>query len=967
MILAKKRLYLLHKYSIVITFLLIVHFQRIQNVPVNHSWKNSSSPHAQPALVKGLTSTPKIHVNKEVLRETEVRRGVDIDVHEATKEPDTQEDFIQELEDELNEDLSSSNPMSSSSENFHSESSNSEEEETSEVSSLTTTPCSSCKKVVDENKFLRQEIETLIFSNSTDETGDCVGCKALAMENLVLKEKAGVGSSFTTGNIRPAFPCDDWDGVTRTCYLDRNIGDTVTFVLAFHKRANPEIQWAQEFHLYNSKKKKQYIIDPENPLWNIVIGSRGHEMRISPITEIDIDFNYFSATIINYYAKLHKKRIGKAHPMDTLNFRIRVMPTDLGFVYPGETLMLNMKRISLPSSNMKFKWYLEKDGEYSRLPSNMRLSPTGGVLTVSELRKEQEGILACAVFTNMGFFATKERFLVKEMNHTHNMLLYVPTRPGLNGRRKRSVDSDNYIATSKGDSENSDVVEGIEDDYVTDIHLYHEKRQVNDQQNYAPQNINQQQYFPQNANQQQYPPPQNPNEQQYSPVQNPNEQQYSPVQNPNEQQYSAAQIPGQQQYSPQNLNQQQYSPAQNLNQQQYSPAQNPDQQQYSPPQSPTEQQYSPAQNPEQQQYSPPQNPNEQQYSPAQNTNQQQYSPPQSPNEQQYSPVQNTNQQPYSPPQSINYQQNSPPQTASDQQYSAPQNYQQYSALQNANNQQNSAPPYASGQQYSAPQNANYQQYPVPQSAVLLQPQSVPQYQDENNQMQPQVAQPAENVFNQQNENQNIVQQAPPPVPQNANVQGPQAPLPAENIFNQQNTNPDIAQQAPPPGESPRLVQYPDENLPQKEYNPNQQEKGVGKPKSQELSRYQKPLPGKGKILPKLKEKKEEIILELERKQVISLLQKAQDRLSKMIANCTTDQHCAADASCIQHNPRIAGFCRCSTGFQGNGIFCWEEIKVRNLFSKNQRTENDQRGYLTEETTEEITTEGKFLFKRHTHG
>ncbi|GFW98239.1 ig-like domain-containing protein [Trichonephila clavipes] len=89
---------------------------------------------------------------------------------------------------------------------------------------------------------------------------------------------------------------------------------------------------------------------------------------------------------------------------------------DQGFVYPGETLMLNMKRVNLPPTSMKFKWYLERDGEYGTLPSNMRLSPSGGVLTISELRKEQEGILVCAVFTNKDFFATKQRFLIKEMN-----------------------------------------------------------------------------------------------------------------------------------------------------------------------------------------------------------------------------------------------------------------------------------------------------------------------------------------------------------------------------------------------------------------------------------------------------------------------------------------------------------------------------------------------------------------------
>ncbi|KAF8786489.1 putative surface-exposed virulence protein like [Argiope bruennichi] len=1125
-----------------ISFLLVVHVQRIQNIPINHLWKNSSSPHAHQVMVRSLSSTPKIHINKEAWRDSEVRRDIDIvvrqatdahetttDVHETTtvdegtEEPDLEEeDLIQELEDEIGEELSSSTTMPST-ENLSTHETTSKKQKATTVTtskkqkatteketSLTTTPCASCKKVADENKFLRQEIETFILSN--------------------------------TGNLRPAFPCDDWDGLTRTCYLDRNIGDTVTFVLAFHKKANPEIQWAQEFHLYQSKKKKKYIIDPENPLWNIVIGSRGHEMRISPITEIDIDFNYFSATIINYYAKIHKQRVAKGHLMGTATSN-QSDAHNLGFVYPGETLMLNMKRVSLPPANMKFKWYLEKDGEYSSLPSNMRLSPSGGVLTVSELRKEQEGILACAVFTNMGFFATKQRFLIKEMNQTNNMLLYVPTRSGPKGRKKRSANSDNYIAQSKEDTEDSDVVEGIEDDYVTEINLSHDKRQVNEQpydasQNVMPQNPNEQQYSPaqpqqqQYANQQQYSHPQNPNVQQYSPAepqqpQNPAEQQYSPPQSPDAQQYSPPQAPAEQQYSPpQNPDAQQYSPPQAPAEQQYSPPQAPAEQQYSPPQAPAEQQYSPPQNPDAQQYSPPQAPAEQQYSPPQAPAEQQYSPPQAPAEQPYSPPQAPAEQQYSPPQAPAEQQYSPPQVPAEQQYSPPQapDAQQYSPAQSPAEQQYSpaqspaeqqyaqaqqqyaqalqeharaqqqhaqaqqqqaqaqqqqaqaqqqqaqaqqqhaqaqsaaeqqyaqaqspaAQQYSpaqspaeqqyspaqspaeqqyaqaqspAAQQYSPPQNLAEQQYALAQQqyAQALQQhaqaqQQHAQAQQQHAQSQQQHAQAQSAAAQQYSPPQSPAEQqysppqyAPPqtaqqqyaisaitsgqqyPVPQSANMQQPQsenqyqyaniqiqpqAASPAEPILYQQ--------QVPTPGEPPKPAEYPaqiqdiqsqqeekvaDLNLPLKEEQPNQPGKETSISKTEKHLTEKLLSLTKGKIRPKLKQKKEEIILELERKPVVSLLQKAQDRLAKMIANCTSDQHCAADASCVQHNSKKAGFCRCSTGFQGNGIFCWEEIKVRNLFSKNQRTENDPRGFLIEETTE-ATTEGKFLFRRHANG
>ncbi|GIY99228.1 hypothetical protein CEXT_458851 [Caerostris extrusa] len=61
----------------------------------------------------------------------------------------------------------------------------------------------------------------------------------------------------------------------------------------------------------------------------------------------------------------------------------------------------------------------------------MRLSPSGAVLTIAELRKEQEGVLACSVFTNMNVFSTKRRFYIKELNETNNQLLLFPQRPSL--------------------------------------------------------------------------------------------------------------------------------------------------------------------------------------------------------------------------------------------------------------------------------------------------------------------------------------------------------------------------------------------------------------------------------------------------------------------------------------------------------------------------------------------------------
>ncbi|XP_042903069.1 uncharacterized protein [Parasteatoda tepidariorum] len=225
--------------------------------------------------------------------------------------------------------------------------------------------------------------------------------------------------------LRPGYPCDDWDPKERTCIFDRNIGDSVTFVLDIPQKKfdnSLHIVWMQEFEIMKSKTRKNFTIDPTSPPWNMVIGSKASELRLSPITELDIDFNYFSATVNNGEdTELPTKR--------KVIFKIRVMPIDQGTLYPGAFLMLNMlSSVSLPESSMTFKWYMEDDNEMKSLPSNMRVSSTGGLLTISELRKEQQGIMSCAVYTNLNVFATKKRFLIKSVSQENNRLMFLPTR-----------------------------------------------------------------------------------------------------------------------------------------------------------------------------------------------------------------------------------------------------------------------------------------------------------------------------------------------------------------------------------------------------------------------------------------------------------------------------------------------------------------------------------------------------------
>lgn len=66
-----------------------------------------------------------------------------------------------------------------------------------------------------------------------------------------------------------------------------------------------------------------------------------------------------------------------------------------------------------------------------------------------------------------------------------------------------------------------------------------------------------------------------------------------------------------------------------------------------------------------------------------------------------------------------------------------------------------------------------------------------------------------------------------------------------------------------------------------------------------------------------------IVMEVDRRPDVAD-ERADDSISKLIASCTSDQQCAPSAVCVQGS----GFCRCSVGFQGNGIFCWADAQMR---------------------------------------
>ncbi|KAG8186484.1 hypothetical protein JTE90_009239 [Oedothorax gibbosus] len=239
----------------------------------------------------------------------------------------------------------------------------------------------------------------------------CSDCKDIEAKNAELK--AELQREETAGELMPAYACDDWFPNNRTCWLNRNVGSTVTFVLRLAEGSkNIPIQWRKEFHVLSSKKRTIFPIDSGKVPWNMVVAKKGHEFRLSPVTESDIDSNSFSAVVISMNTKSVS---GQAH--HKVNFRIRVHPIEQGFLYPGEPVTLNIRRtVTLPQEAVRFRWYRESEDsdEFSNsLPSNMRKKGKDGeTLVMSELRPRHSGVIACSVFTNLGIFATKQRFLI---------------------------------------------------------------------------------------------------------------------------------------------------------------------------------------------------------------------------------------------------------------------------------------------------------------------------------------------------------------------------------------------------------------------------------------------------------------------------------------------------------------------------------------------------------------------------
>ncbi|GFT86909.1 uncharacterized protein NPIL_417421, partial [Nephila pilipes] len=67
-------------------------------------------------------------------------------------------------------------------------------------------------------------------------------------------------------DLLPAYPCDEWDDIARICWLNRNVGNTVTFVLALPPTEDiydpPDVQWRQVFKTLQENNTKNFAINP---------------------------------------------------------------------------------------------------------------------------------------------------------------------------------------------------------------------------------------------------------------------------------------------------------------------------------------------------------------------------------------------------------------------------------------------------------------------------------------------------------------------------------------------------------------------------------------------------------------------------------------------------------------------------------------------------------------------------------
>ncbi|XP_042904562.1 uncharacterized protein [Parasteatoda tepidariorum] len=212
----------------------------------------------------------------------------------------------------------------------------------------------------------------------------------------------------------------DCDRIDRqACWFVRGIGDTLT--LGINISISKEfkefsIQWRKIYKQRQKKKAMNIKIEADRLPWNMVLGSEGRELRLNPITNSDVDPNRISAKV--YQVVQTESNVEKYHLIKELKFRIDVPPIDMGRVYYGEELNINMENfLTLPEKgNLDFEWSVEKpEGDKESLPSNVKISSSGRSIIVKELKNGQMKTISCVVFSLNGIAIAKRRFKIREL------------------------------------------------------------------------------------------------------------------------------------------------------------------------------------------------------------------------------------------------------------------------------------------------------------------------------------------------------------------------------------------------------------------------------------------------------------------------------------------------------------------------------------------------------------------------
>ncbi|XP_064487739.1 uncharacterized protein LOC135399932 [Ornithodoros turicata] len=205
-----------------------------------------------------------------------------------------------------------------------------------------------------------------------------------------------------THAVRSAVTCDDYDSSTNTCWFRRQVGDTLTLWLRVARPGVHRVLWRRRYQGLE-RTDALVVVRPDNAPWNVALGGGGGELRISPITDTDLDSNSWEAAV---------GLLNGSSTVGNITFRIVVLAVDLGPVFRGDQITINMEDfLTLPLESLQFKWELEGN---DALPSNMRTSPSGRSLRITALRRSQSGIISCSVYSDTGLFVARRRFKIRE-------------------------------------------------------------------------------------------------------------------------------------------------------------------------------------------------------------------------------------------------------------------------------------------------------------------------------------------------------------------------------------------------------------------------------------------------------------------------------------------------------------------------------------------------------------------------